>query len=133
MDLEHAEDHGEDIRVDTGLRGGETAGTLVAEVDQVGLEEAVPEEAVVGALPEGHSSVLLGLPLEAVGEVERVREVHGPVPDESAQQGQETVLVGVADLSLAKGKKLCGDNLVDGVATELADGLRFRDEDDILV
>ncbi len=44
----------------------------------------------------------MGLSLEAVGEVDRVGEVHRARSDEVPQEGeQEPVLVGIADLALS--------------------------------
>ncbi|KAL2256407.1 hypothetical protein VTK26DRAFT_1725 [Humicola hyalothermophila] len=72
VDLEHAKDDGEDIRINVRLGRWLPAAALCPEVDQVGLDESVPEEAVVGALPQRAVCILLCLALEAVCEVDRI-------------------------------------------------------------
>lgn len=76
---------------------------------------------------------MLRLPLEAIREVDGVREVHRAGGDVGLEQRQEPVLVRVADLALAQGEELGGYDLVNHVALEPADWLGLVDQDDVLV
>lgn len=76
---------------------------------------------------------MLRLPLEAVREISRVREVHRTRLDEGLQQCQEAVFVWIADLSSLHGEELGRDDFVYHVALQSADRLRFGNSDDILV
>lgn len=133
MNLEHAEDDGKNVGVDAGLGSRRAPPSLGSEVDEVGLEESVPEEAVVGTLPQGRGEVMLGLSLAGVCDVKRVGKVHGPGLDEALEQVQELVLIVVVNLSFAEGEELGRDNLVHHMAPEAADWLRFGDDDDVLI
>lgn len=133
MDLEHAKDDGQDVRVGAWLRSKLASCAGRSEIDQVGLYESVPEEAVIGPLPQGRGVVMLRLALEAIGEVDRVGEVHGAGSNEGLEDQEELVLVRVVDLSLAHGKKIGRDDLVDHVASEAAHRDGLGDDDDVLV
>lgn len=133
MYLEHAKDDGKDVRVGTRLWSWLASCPQIPVADQVRLHESIPKEAVVGPLPEWRGAVVLGLPLEAVGEIDRVGEVHGPRLDEGLEDQKEFILVWIADLSFAHGEDVGGDDLVDHVALKPTHGLSFGDDDDILV
>ena len=86
VDLEHAEDNGQDERVDACLSTRLAPGTSRPEVDEVGLDEPIPEEAIVCPCPQRAGSVLLRLSLEAAREVDGVGEVHRARLDEVSQE-----------------------------------------------
>ena len=75
LDMQEPKDYGEDIRVDLGICGR----GLLTEIDERGLEITIPEEAVVGDLPECFTiiwlSCLHGVALKGIGQVVGVGEV----------------------------------------------------------
>jgi hypothetical protein len=128
----------QDIRVDASLLAGrlleaESSTCASPKVYQVCQDKPVPREPVVGALPQWHRKVGLGLPLEAAADVERIGKVHGSSLDDGLEHGEESVFILIVERAFAQGEDLGPDDLVDGVALELADGLRRGDDDDVLV
>lgn len=123
--VQEAEEDRQDIRVD-GRAGG-------AQVDQVGLDIAIPEKAVVGALPQREREVHGGLALEAGGQIEGVGEVHGAGAQVGAEEGEIGVLIGIVELALTEGEELGRLDLVDGMSADTADELGLGDDDDVLV
>jgi len=134
-DFEHAEYEGQDEGVDRGLLVGlaKSGSFALAEVDEGGLKEAVPEEAVVGALPEGEGKVGGGLALKAAGDVEVVGKVEGAGFDEVFEKSEVAVFFGVFEGDFAEREEFGGDDFIDSGAFDLADGVGLIDDDDVLV
>ena len=133
MYLKHAKDHGKDVRVNTRLRARVAPCARGAEVDQVGLYESVPKEAVVCPMPQWHGVVMLRLSLKVVRNIDRVGEIHGTGLDERLEDQEETILIWVVDLSFTHGEDVGRDDLVDHMTPEAPNGLGLGNDNDILV
>lgn len=133
LDLEHSENARKNKWIDPGLSSRLASGAAVAVRNQIALKVLVEEEAIIGSKPQRLCGIGLRLTLERVCEVDRVREVHGPLGHECLEEVDEDVLVGVMDLAFAHGKDLGRSNFVNHMALEAAHGLSLCDDDDIFI
>jgi hypothetical protein len=132
----HAKHHRQYVGVSPWL-GAIANSTLVVlaltEIDEIGLNETVPEEAVICAFPHGNVGRSLRLSLEVVCEVERVGEVHRSSSQEVLDQREVGIFVGVMQWAFSHRKKFCSCDFVDHVAAQSAHRLCFGDDNDVFV